>query len=258
MKFNNKFSRRGGFTLIELVVVVAVLAILAGLVLPKLDVFKLKANKATAAANIAGVDRFVESFKCQKDNYPDGWDSLLDNAAPTTLYTKLDPQLTGSIPGSPIKLTVMTTGLTVNQARSLNRVGILNMHHHDATAGFPGNSALTANTAIASGVRLATLNAPADGDAQAIINELYPNGLPSGKTLVVFGLGPLSELCNNTSGNATLHGAPFYANTDQLKYYNRFLALFEVDDNGGRAKFLCALGADADRLNEEVVDFYEN
>ena len=42
-----------GFTLIELVVVVAILVTLAGLVLPGLDAFKLKANKGVAASPAA-------------------------------------------------------------------------------------------------------------------------------------------------------------------------------------------------------------
>ena len=58
----------------------SVLVVLSGHVLPKLDVFKLKANKAPAASNNHGVDRFISSFKVQSDVFPDEFDSLLDSA----------------------------------------------------------------------------------------------------------------------------------------------------------------------------------
>lgn len=261
-KTTNSRMRRlaRGFTLIELVVVVAVLAILAGLVLPKLDIFKLKSNKAVAAANIAGVNRFVESFRTQRDVYPDVWDSLIDDAAQTNLYPHLDPQLVGpvvsGIPASPTKLTT-TTIASQNELRSLTRMGITSMLYHVA-GGFEGNSATNAHT-LAVGDTVATINA-ADPDGAAIISELYPStgAVPAGRKLVVFGLGPRNQLCDNSDLSATLHAAPFYANTDQLKYYNRFLVIFEVSTGGSRAKFLASMGADADRLTEEIQDFYEN
>ncbi|MBI3817405.1 MAG: prepilin-type N-terminal cleavage/methylation domain-containing protein [Planctomycetes bacterium] len=254
-----------GFTLIELVVVVAVLAILAGIVLPKLDIFKLKANKATAAANMAGINQYVEAYRTQKDNYPDNWDSLMDEQNPTSLFSGLDPQLLGpvsGVPASPQKLAT-TTIADQNELRSLNRVGIINTYNH-VGGGFPGDSA-SAKHQLSQGDTVATLNT-ADEDAKKIVAALYPKlnplpgtaNIPPGRKLVVFGLGPRNQLCDNTDASATLHGAPFYANTDQLKYYNRFLVIFEIFSNGSRCRMLATVGADADQLSEEIQDFYEN
>jgi len=250
-------SAARGFTLIELVVVIAILTVLAGLILPKLDVFKLKANKASAASNIAGVTRFVESYKVQKDVFPDNWDSLLDSTTQTTLFSQLDPQLIGpaasGIPGSPTKLTTTTIG-TEDELRSLVRVGITSMLDHSA-GGFPGNSATSAPRVLAIGATYATINA-ADSDGQAILAAFYPktNGVvPANKKIAVFGFGP-----RNDATGQVVYTAPFYANTDQTKYYNRFLVAFEVDTGGSRARMLGSLGADADRIEEEIQDFYEN
>lgn len=243
---------RRGFTLIELVVVVAILVVLSGLVLPKLDVFKLKANKGVAAANMAGVDRYIESFRVQRDLYPDRLDSLIEDGT-TNLFSELEPQCLGiPAPATPHKLTT-TTIASDDELRSLNRVGILTVEDH-VVGGFPSNSGSVARV-LANGSTVATLNAPADADAQNIMNSLYPPSgvLPAGKKVVAFGVGPLNEMIGDV-----LHTAPFYANADQTKYYTRFIALFEVDDGGGRARFLTTIGADGDQISEEIQDFYEN
>ncbi len=242
--------RSAGFTLIELIVVMAVLTVLAGLVLPKLDVFKLKANKASAASNIHGVNRFVAAYKVQHDLFPDRWDSLLDDTA-TGLFSELDPQCLGSLPGNPTKLTTTTID-GEGELRSLNRVGITTVFDH-ATGGFPGDSASAGPRLLQDGDTLATINA-ADGDGVAILQHFYPTtGVPdAGHKVVVFGLGPRNQMNGDV-----LHAAPFYANTDQVSYYNRFLVAFDVDNGGGRAKLLGTLGADGDTIDAEIIDFYE-
>jgi hypothetical protein len=221
-------------------------------VLPKLDVFKLKANKASAASNIHGVDRFVTGHKVQKDVFPDSWDSLLDATNDTSLFPGLDPQLNGSTVGSPTKLTT-TTIASDDELRSLNRVGLATVWDHSA-GGFPGDSANVGPRTFTTGDTLATINA-ADADGQAILRHFYPTTgtVPPGKKVVVFGLGPRNQLIGDS-----LHAAPFYANTDQLKYYNRFLVVYELSTTGSRARLLGSLGADGDTIQEEIVDFYEN
>ena len=245
---------RSAFTLIELVVVVAVLVILAGLILPKLDLFKLKANKAVAASNIAGVTRFVEGYRIQKDLYPDGWDSLLDSLNPTQLYAKLDPQLLGPAAqaGAPTKL-VLTTIASDDELRSIVRVGISSVHDHDASAPVPSDSAAaTPLRALAVGSSVATINA-ADPDGQGILNLFYPRtgAVPAGRKLFVFGLGPANDIVGTE-----LHDAPFYSNGNQLTNYARFLCVFEVSSTGHRAQMLGTLAADGDPLHDELSDYY--
>jgi prepilin-type N-terminal cleavage/methylation domain-containing protein len=245
--------RVAGFTLVELIVVMAVLTVLAGLVLPKLDVFKLKANKASAASNMHGVDSIVTGYKVQKDVFPDQWDSLLDATNTTALFPGLDPQLIGGTVGSPHKLTT-TTIASDDELRSLNRVGLLTVFDHVA-GGFPGDSASSGPRTFTTGDTLATINA-ADPDGAGILAQFYPltgGVVPAGKKVVAFGLGPRNQIIGDM-----LHAAPFYANTDQLKYYNRFLVCYELDSTGARARLLGSLGADGDTISEEIVDFYEN
>ncbi len=242
-----------GFTLVELVVVMAVLAVLSGLILPKLDVFKLKANKSASASNMHGVTRFVTQYKVQKDLFPDGWDSLMDVASTSTLFSALDPQCTGSTPGSPVKLTT-TTIADQNELRSLQRVGITTVFDH-STGTFPPDSANGAPRLLQVGDTLATINA-ADPDGQAVISQLYAANagvIPSNRKVVVFGLGPRNQIVGNE-----LHEAPFYANTDQNSYYSRFFVVFELSSTGGRARLVGTLGSDGDTIGEEIADFYQN
>src|SRR5262249_28891946 len=134
MRFKHLKRRQSGFTLLELVVVVAVLVILAGFVLPKLDLFQLKANKGVAAANMSGTSRYIQQYRIQNNVYPDNWDSLMDNTG-TALWVPgdpsgapgVDPQLTGGgtggLPaGSPHKLVATTVGTAY--LRSITRMGI--------------------------------------------------------------------------------------------------------------------------------------
>ncbi len=246
-------GRDGGFTLVELVVVMAVLAVLSGLILPKLDVFKLKANKSADAANIHGVDRYITQYKVQKDLFPDGWDSLMDAASTATLFTALAPELTGSTPGSPVRLTT-TTITDQNELRSLQRVGITTVFDHN-TGGFPPDSANGAARVLQVGDTVATIN-QADPDGQNIIARMYAsNGgvVPAGRKVIVVGLGPRNQIVGDT-----LHEAPISAGVDVNSAYARYLVVFELRSSGSRARLIGTLGAEGNLLSDEIQDFYEN
>ncbi len=257
-----------GFTLLELVVVVAVLVILAGTLLPKFDLFKLKANKGVAASNMTDVSRIIQTYFAQNAIYPDKWDSLMVNG--TSLWNttnasadgaQLEPQVVGGPPtsASPNKLTV-GTALSAGEVRSLARIGITTVLDANTSSDaapndrFDGTIVRTIGiTAPATtGPQLAVLNVGSDDDADAIQAHIYPNGVPSGKRLVVLGFGS-----HNTSIGNLVQEVPFYPNTDVTKYYSRFLCIFEVDDGGGRANLMSVVGADGDQIGEEIADYYE-
>jgi len=261
-----ELGKKRGFTLIELLVVVALLVILAGTILPKLDRVQLKANKGVAANNAGGVSRYIQTYRVMHNLYPDRWDSLLtgagalwaDSANPTTV-PQLEPQLTGALPGSPTKLTTLTL-TTDEQLRSLSRMGISTVLDLDgASTAIPGNRFAQVRT-LAINDKVATING-ADGDGAAIIDQIYPENrlstgtpgtIPAGKNLVVFGFGP-----GNAAIGDIVQECPFYSNTDPALYYHRFLAVFEISDGGSRAELKAVLGADGDRIEEEINDYYE-
>jgi len=245
-----------GFTLIELLVVVVILIILAGLVLPKLDKIQLKANKGVAANNAAGTSRYIQTFRIMHNVYPDGWDSLLDPTH-TTLSTKIDPQLIGG-GGGPTKLRISTSGEALNGTdstlRSLTRMGITKVYDEGAGSnGFPSDVFTSPARLLADGDVYATIN-EADGDGLALIQHLYPDTgtVTPGKQLIVLGFG-----VRNTTIGDVLQECPFYSNGNLEAYYGRFLAIFQMDTGGGRVELMGVVGADADRIDEEIGDFYD-
>ena len=269
--FNLRRQRSGrrGFTLLELVVVVGILVILAGLVLPSLDLFKQKANKAASASNMADLSRVIQQFYAQNAAYPDRWDSLMDGTgnafwaasydANQNLLPGLDSELTGGpVPGSPTKL--MTTTLDASYLRSLTRMGITTVLDAGGSSStdFPTDCFITPRV-LAGGATVATVN-PADDDGKAIINHLYPQQansaapvVPTGKILVVMGIGP-----RNTMMGAAVQEIPIYPNRDPTKEYARFLAVFEASNDGTPALLKTVLGADGDTIGSETAEYYNH
>lgn len=77
-------KRKRGFTLIELIVVILILAILAALIVPKLVGRTDDAKVATAKTNIASLHSLLEQFRLDCDRYPttqEGLDALLQQPA---------------------------------------------------------------------------------------------------------------------------------------------------------------------------------
>lgn len=77
---------RPGFTLIELIVVISILAILAGALIPRVTNHMAEARDARRLADIRAVQAAIEQFHADKRRYPDskpnasygGWDVSTD------------------------------------------------------------------------------------------------------------------------------------------------------------------------------------
>lgn len=205
-------ARRAGFTLIEMIVVITILVILTGMIVARLDVFEMKANKAVSAASMADVARFLQTYRTVTTTYPDGWDSLVVTGTGTLPKSNVTGaasgsgasaipantpgvhgELTGGPPfaGSPVQLATRT--LSTNEVQSLGRMGISTLYDFPAVASWndlPGNMA-TVVRPIDTTQRVATLNyallataspAPAtnvdaaasDAKALSVLNHIYP------------------------------------------------------------------------------------
>ncbi len=60
-----------GFTLVELLLVVAILAVLAGVVVPRVLDYRANARIARCAANISNLERAVELYRFTEEDIPD-------------------------------------------------------------------------------------------------------------------------------------------------------------------------------------------
>jgi general secretion pathway protein G len=104
------FSRRiraaaasAGFTLVELLVVLAILTLLAGLVGPRVLGQLGGAKSKTAAVQIADVDKALELFKLDVGRFPstdEGLAALVERPA-TVSSGWAGPYLKGSVPNDP-------------------------------------------------------------------------------------------------------------------------------------------------------------
>jgi type IV pilus assembly protein PilA len=62
-------KRREGFSLVELMVVVAIIAILAAIAVPQYKKYQLKAKTSEARMNIGAIKTTEESYAAENDNY---------------------------------------------------------------------------------------------------------------------------------------------------------------------------------------------
>ena len=69
-------SRRGGFSLIELLLVLVILAILAAVVVPKFTGRSEQAREAAAKTDIAQMETALDAFEVDAGRYPDSTEGL--------------------------------------------------------------------------------------------------------------------------------------------------------------------------------------
>lgn len=232
-------ARRAAFTLIELVVVLLILAAIAGLVIPQVGMLGRTTDMAVSAKTQADLASNIQLFFVLQKRYPNQLDSLLDTTqagyAPVTPFPSGDAQTFGlpvsgadgawmGFTDNGTTLAQLTTAqLTSGQARSITRSGIAGIYDH-ATTGNANNSANTLR-AVASGEEVAVVQT-----GRALETKLVPNiANETGFILVAFGIGP-----RNSAISKTLTNCPTYPGCDG-KYYGRYIAVFKVYESGERA-----------------------
>jgi len=62
-------KRQGGFSLVELMIVVAIMAILAAIAIPSFMRFSMRAKTAEATSNLAAIRTAEESYRAENDTY---------------------------------------------------------------------------------------------------------------------------------------------------------------------------------------------
>lgn len=244
----NHCNKRRGFSMLELVVVLAILAVLAGLIITVMPSLMARTHLAKCAATIAELNKvWMRSFALNV-RYPDFYDSLLDQqlSEPTFLPRGLRDQ--GSV--AELQAGEVTALAAIGVRRVLDGVaGASNTYDYapfGATArtlsAVPQVFTLDLSLHETAGNLLALkrhLVRQADGtfsDQRA--NTRY----------VVFGIGPN---CSAVGTGRQIQEAPVhFAASDEINpstAYQRYLVVFSIVHNGNNqftAYFECAAGND--------------
>ena len=76
------FNRPKGFTLVEIMIVVAILALLAAVLIPNLMRGRLTANDTSAKATLKSISTALESYMAVNGDYPTTTTALLGDTPP--------------------------------------------------------------------------------------------------------------------------------------------------------------------------------
>lgn len=254
-------AQRHGLTLIELVVVLVILAALAGLVIPRLSGVTSQASSSTNATLVDDINRSVGLFETRYGKQPSGWDSLL--TASDAYYSKLHPSMTQTTDVTKPNLQITT--LDAGQAQSLKDAGISGFHDADeARVGLPSDNS-TVFRLIADGKKVVTLvKTPiASGHGSTFIDKALnlnqfrktPQGVPVfDYEYVVVGLGGPTSI-----RGATMTEIPVVQSADPTKYYSRMICVYRIPAAGASvtfpARYVGSFLPDGTSLRQNVDNF---
>ncbi|MEM7558254.1 MAG: type II secretion system protein [Planctomycetota bacterium] len=265
-------SRRGGFTLIELVMVIMILAIIAGLVVPIVGWLRRSANYAAQANTAAAVGSNLEFYRTTYGNnsYPGNMDSLLVDTGGT--FDVIDTTDDG---GANAFLDhgydfLIAGALTGDNFACISSMGVVFDHTVDRSGwlqGSPGNSGTVPRT-LASGGNVAyaynsTLHPAAtnateiaalgETEQRLLLQEIYPEGVPSDVTLVAMGIGKNNEMIGRT-----MQSVPTDPRVDPSEVYGRYVGIYAVYSprEGRRAQLKAVLNAFGRSQNNALSEFW--
>lgn len=233
--------RRAGLTLIELVIVMAILATLAALVIPKLGFLQAEATPVSGMASSQDLMNNLETYKVTTGFYPLRFDSLLTQAGavipqifamgsgtnPTFVPAAFDtdPYAAGSwgmaFGPSSGTYTIMDQDATINDVNaSFNTPRVFS---------YGGDNVVTVSTATNAG---AAIWQAAGFQSQTAFNYNFSNGVATGAytapttatgvQLVAVGVGPQCSAVGKTMSSPPLQTG------QQAGFYARYIAVFAV------------------------------
>ena len=262
MMRSNKRGRTG-LTLMELVVVMAILIALAAVLVPLLPEFVGKGNQSAAATNMNELEKAVQIFRAEYNRYPSHFDSLLNTSG----------EVSGLVPAAgnlgPGGGNLEAGTLTKGQASRLSREGITTVYDlQDDIPADTSNFHATLNpyadgVTYGAGRTLAT-DEPvvklARQDDDTYNDDVLDRSVMPGVILnpdhdyVVLGIG---KYCNLCGPDGIVKEAPVFGQhkqqNDPSEAYQRYCAVFDVgkaDDDTSKvnAKFIGAVAIVGKRL----------
>lgn len=263
---SRRHGRAKGLTLMELVVVLVVLAALAGIVVPLLPNVIDRSHASTTATSIAEVNKAIQLYEATTLRAPDGWDSLISDADGTHETFRDD------------RFTIVElddgTPLAGRISSALSAIGITRSYEFDD--GIQGNGRPEGHAnRPASGARVNTFD-PYSGvefdltdDGKVVIlgpganefnrlNLTDPADEPNTEAYVVFGIGARLTALDRTLAEAPVH-FPSQGDLDPTQAYGRMVAVYAIPSAGpARLVRTAAVHNDhLDALGGLIAEFYD-
>lgn len=215
---------RRALTLLELVVVLAILAALSGMVVPLIEGLGYQTNASTNATVVNDVNRAVGAFVGRFERLPSGWDSLVDTSG--NLFDKLHTQLTTTAP------VLEKVVISAVMAESLTSAGIYQVN--DATAGGFPNTFTPSTRNVTSGITLAMLTAATKTGVYnaSRLSLAQLEAADVNNDYLVLGLGGMTTL-----RGAMMRDVPLISSADPNNFYARVLCVFMVPGNTNTTSF---------------------
>ncbi|MFN4261886.1 MAG: type II secretion system protein [Gemmataceae bacterium] len=259
MKTSQWNRRRFGYTLTELVVVLAVIAILAALIIPKFSGITDQAQQSSAASNISEVSRMIQTFEAQFNKSPSGLSTLRTGSDGSGgLLPSLHPNLTAILEEG----TLDADGVT-----SLINAGIRSFHPNNRTGVLPSDTdggghinLLTASPPI----NITRLQKPDVGNFSPTtwqpVTVLLDRGMGVNpfkavryaSPHIVLGIGNHNELKGNI-----MQDAPLFQTVQPTDFYARAMAVYEIPPGGAKARFVGVIGPDGG-YHSQYMENYTN
>jgi prepilin-type N-terminal cleavage/methylation domain-containing protein len=195
-------SSRRGLTLIELIVVMLILAAVAGLVLPLLPSMVTRAHTSTGATNISEVAKAIQTHQATYLKYPSNFDSLITGTGVATY-------LPGAASGDLVVLNATASHVDALQDSGITTIaqmveGAVGGDWNPTFYPYGANKALSPksapiSTAIALNTPMATLSLAA--------KQRLGLATDADTVYVVFGLGGYTTMQGKTLQEAPVHFA---------------------------------------------------
>lgn len=236
-------QRRSGFTLIEMIVVLLIIATIAGFVIPQVAMIGRTSDMAASAKTQSDLANNIQLYFALQKRYPQGLDSLITSGT-AAIYASDTTDATTQTRGLPysgadgtrmqdqLQVSALTNATGAEYLRSFTRAGFELVYDHDIAVLNSNNSATVARPLTGS-----TQNVAEVIPTGALAAKLVPQGLTSTQRLIALGVGP-----RNYAISKTMTNCPTYPGADG-RYYGRYIAIFMIYGNGERATLVGVVDA---------------
>ncbi|MEN9361474.1 MAG: hypothetical protein RL095_3009 [Verrucomicrobiota bacterium] len=245
-----KAQRRNAFTLLELLVVVAIIAIIAGAIISSYDGVDANAAASTSSHTAGSSDQIIRQYAYVNSTMPDFYETGLVSTSGDFIL---------SLPNTS-SATVNTVfdefPLLANHVSALSSIGVKNVYYYSGTNTAAVLDALSNPNSVFDSASATTL---ATSSPVLRVKSANNSKFGAGTTdvLVALAIGSKNSL---VTANSTVKLGVAPAAPGLLKnQYSRYFAVFNVGDatapvSGAKAKFVTVIDANGKTVDDLIAD----